>query len=135
MAYIEWSEKYSVKVPSLDEEHKRLFQMIDGFYSALKDGGHGEAMERLLEGLVEYVSVHFKHEEALMARSGFDGLAAQEAAHRAFAQKVLDVQKRFREGKLVLSYEITRFLKNWLTEHILQADTAYADSLVSAGIR
>jgi hemerythrin len=96
MAYIEWNEKYSVRVPSLDEQHKKLFEMINKFYATL---------------------------------------AAQKTAHAAFTQKVNDVVKRLNDGKLVLSVEITAFLKNWLTEHILQSDGKYADCLVTGGAR
>jgi hemerythrin len=133
MAYIEWDEKYSVQISSLDEQHKKLFDMINDFYAALNKKGQDDTLQSLLDGLLKYTAIHFTHEEALMKRSRYPGLAAQQAAHAAFIKKVLDAQKRHEEGKLVLSVEITGFLKSWLTEHILLSDGKYADCLTRAG--
>jgi hemerythrin-like metal-binding protein len=133
MAYIDWDEKYSVQIQSLDVQHKMLFDMINGFYAALKDKSRDDTLQALLDGLLKYTAVHFTHEEALMKRGNYPGLAVQQAAHAAFVQKVKDVQKKHTEGKLVLSVEITGFLKSWLTEHILSSDSGYADCLSAAG--
>jgi hemerythrin len=133
MAYIEWNEKYSVNIGSIDEQHKKLFEMINGFYTALNEKGADDTLKTLVRGLVTYTTVHFSHEEALMKRGGYAGLPAQQAAHAAFIRKVGDVQKRHAEGKLVLSIEVTGFLKTWLTEHILGSDSKFADCLSRAG--
>jgi hemerythrin len=133
MAYIEWNDTYSVKIGSLDEQHKRLFEMLNGFYDALNVKGADDTLKTLVAGLLRYTTVHFSHEEALMKKNGYPGLAAQQAAHAAFIRKVGDVQKRHAEGKLVLSVEITGFLKTWLSEHILGSDSKYMDCLTRAG--
>jgi hemerythrin-like metal-binding protein len=134
MAYVEWNEKYSVKVQSIDEQHKKLFEMINGFYIALKDTAPEAALQALLDSLLEYTVFHFKHEEGLMQRCAYPGLEAQQAAHVAFTQKVGDVLSRHKDGRLVLSVEITGFLKSWLTEHILQSDSKYVPALIAGGV-
>ena len=135
MAYIEWNEKFSVQVKEMDDQHKKLFDLINGFYDALTAHQAKEGLGRLLDGLLEYTIFHFAHEERLMRRFRYEGQEAQEAAHRAFTQKVADVRTRFTEGKLVLSLEITGFLKSWLTEHIMASDRKYAECFMANAMK
>jgi hemerythrin len=133
LAYVEWDEKYSVRIKSIDDQHKKLFELINGFYGALKDKGQDDSLKALLAGLVRYIEIHFAAEEDLMHRASYAGLLAQVAAHAAFTEKVRDMQRRHAEGKLVLSVEITGFLKKWLTEHILASDLQYVDCMIRVG--
>ena len=135
MAYFEWDEKYSVKVPTVDNEHKKLFELINGFYAAIANKGANSALLELVEGLRAYTVYHFTHEEKMMQQARYGGLATQQAAHKSFVDKVTDIQKRIQDGKLVVSMEMTSFLKSWLTEHILKLDTKYSESMMAASIR
>lgn len=135
MAYVEWDEKYSVRIPSVDSEHKKLFEMVNVFYATIADKGANAALGELVEGLRSYTVYHFKHEETMMQQARYAGLAAHTAEHKAFVDKVTDIQKRLKEGKLVVSMEMTSFLRSWLTEHILKQDTKYTESLLAASIR
>ena len=135
MAYFEWDERYSVKVPTVDNEHKKLFELINAFYAAIAEKGADGALAELLEGLHAYSVYHFKHEETLMQQARYAGLATQVAAHKGFVDKVTDIQARLKAGKLVVSMEMTSFLKTWLTEHILKLDTKYSESLLAASAR
>ena len=71
----------------------------------------------------------------MMQQARYDGLATQQAAHKSFVDKVTDIQRRLKDGKLVVSMEMTGFLKSWLTEHILKLDTKYSESMAAASIR
>jgi len=131
MPVVTWDEKYSVKVPEIDAQHKRLFDMINAFYEAVAARQTDEGMRKIIFGLVQYTEFHFQYEERLMERFRYPGLDAQRAAHGAFVQKITGFQARFAEGKLLLSVEVTNFLKSWLVEHILASDMKYVDCLTS----
>ncbi|HET6450250.1 MAG TPA: bacteriohemerythrin [Spirochaetia bacterium] len=132
MAFVEWKEEYSVLVPEMDNEHKRLFALINEFHDAIKDGKPNEAVGQTIDGLLDYTITHFAHEEKLMRQRAYKGLEEQERFHRAFTDKVKDYQARFQAGKLVLSFEVGTFMRNWLTEHIKQVDKRYSDVLAPA---
>jgi hemerythrin-like metal-binding protein len=129
MSVVTWEEKYSVKVPEIDAQHKRLFDMINAFYEAIADKQAHEGMKKIIHGLIQYTEFHIQYEERLMERYRYAGLDDQRAAHRAFVQKVTGFQNRFSEGKLLLTVEVTNFLKNWLVEHILASDMKYVEAL------
>ena len=65
MSLIKWEEKYSVGVESMDNQHKKLVQMINDIFDELRGGATHESLLKIIEGLVEYTQVHFKAEEAV----------------------------------------------------------------------
>jgi hemerythrin-like metal-binding protein len=134
VAYVEWTDQYSVGVRELDAQHQKLFGLINEFYECVKDGKLAAGTAKVIHGLAEYAVFHFGFEEKLMRRCSYAGREAQEAAHKAFADTVADYKQRFESGKLVLTVEVSSFLKRWLTEHILESDKLYAQAMSSAGI-
>jgi hemerythrin len=117
-----------------DAQHKRLFDLINEFYENVKGGQVTAGTVKLVGGLLEYTVYHFGFEENLMQKASYPGLGAQQAAHKAFIEKVADYKARSESGKLLLSVEVSNFLKAWLTEHILKSDMLYAPAMKAAGI-
>jgi hemerythrin len=66
-----------------------------------------------------------------MKKYGFQGYKAHKEEHDQFIQKVNDVEKKFSEGKMVLSVEIANFLKDWLFD----TDKQYSEYLISNGVK
>lgn len=126
-----WDERYSVKVPEIDAQHQRLFDLINAFSEAIADKQAADGMKKIVQGLIQYAEFHIQYEERLMERFKYPGLEAQRAAHNAFIRKATDLHARFVEGKLLLGAEVTNFLKNWLMEHILATDKEYVECLTS----
>lgn len=52
-----------------------------------------------------------------------------------FMEKVADIKKRFEEGSLVLSVEITNFVKEWIVNHVMDSDKKYSRCFVENGLR
>jgi hemerythrin-like metal-binding protein len=129
MPAVTWDGTYSVKVPEIDAQHKRLFDLINGFSEAIMNKQATEGMKKIIHGLIQYTEFHFQYEERLMERCRYSGLDAQRAAHRAFVQKMTGFQEGFSEGTLLLTVEVTDFLETWLAEHILALDRRYAECL------
>jgi hemerythrin len=48
---------------------------------------------------------------------------------------VLDLEDRYNNGGLVVSFEITTFLKKWLIDHIQGTDKEYSDFLIAKGVK
>jgi hemerythrin len=118
-----WTDEMSVGVAAIDEQHRRLIDMIAAFYAAIAEKTPArEALAQLLRGLVGYTHYHFTTEERLMERSGFPAASAHREQHAAFASKVGDMSERVARGQLVLSIEATLYLREWLTQHILMSD-------------
>jgi hemerythrin len=124
MALMKWDDSFSVNVKEIDQQHKNLIVMLNEFYGHVgKDAG--QAFRTLLDELVDYTQYHFSTEEKYFEEFSYHEAANHTEEHRKFTEKVIDVKNRLNQKRLVLSVEITTFLKDWLTHHIKESDKAY----------
>jgi len=70
-----------------------------------------------------------------MKKYGFDGYEVHKAEHDEFIAKVSEVEEKFNSGKLVLSIEVTIFLKDWLKNHVQGTDKKYSDFFIKNGVK
>jgi hemerythrin len=125
MALFDWDDKYSINVKSMDEQHLKIVELINDLYRALLSSKPRDVMGNILERMIDYAVTHFQDEEELMKQQGFPWLNSHRVEHEAFVEKVLDYQKQFGLGTLVLSTEIVNYLKDWLAGHIMGEDKSY----------
>ena len=135
MSLIEWNDSLSVKIDSIDEQHKVLVDMINDFYTHIVDKSNKELMADLLAKMKDYTVYHFAYEEKLFEEHGFTDSEMHKEEHQTFIDKVEDLEKRYNQGQIVLSLEITNFLKNWLTNHIQGTDMEYSEFMVAKGVK
>lgn len=114
-----------IGVAEIDDEHKRLFELIGEVDDAVKTGMDSitTAMS-LLNELKQYAITHFAHEEAYMASIRDPELLRQQKEHRAFVDKVNSY--RFSditdETAKEMILELLEYLSKWLMGHILGSD-------------
>ena len=130
----EWRNEFSVKIGSVDAQHKILFGLAEELYTAMKTGRGKLVLAHILDRLVQYTKTHFAHEERLMQLHGYPELAAHKAQHDALTDQVLQFQADFAQGRIAMSTELFTFLKNWLEQHILGSDQRYSPFLRSKAV-
>lgn len=134
MAVIEWSDSMSVKIPSIDEQHKKLVKMVCDLSEAVEGGNSKKMLGRVLGGLAHYTIQHFAFEEQLFEEFQYTEKDAHQKEHKALLQKVNTlIQKHTQEENYVLGEEVITFLKEWLTLHIMGSDMKYSEFLVAQG--
>lgn len=125
MALITWSDSLSVKVKQFDDQHKKLVDMVNQLFDAMKTGKGNQVMADILKQLIAYTQTHFAAEERLMKQYGYPDFEAHKKEHNALVMQVLDLQKQFQEGKAVLTQNVMTFLRDWLSKHIQGDDKKY----------
>lgn len=125
MALITWSDSLSVKVKQFDDQHKKLVDMVNQLFDAMKTGKGNQVMGDILKQLIAYTQTHFAAEERLMKQYGYPDFEAHKKEHNALVMQVLDLQKQFQEGKAVLTQSVMTFLRDWLSKHIQGDDKKY----------
>lgn len=136
MAFMLWSDRLSVGVPSLDRDHKKLVEMINTLSDAMQTGHSKHAVGEILDQLVAYTAEHFHREEEYFARTSYPDTAAHKSQHDAFKRKVQAEREKFASGAtLTLSIEVLNLLRDWITQHILGSDQKYSRRLAGHGIR
>lgn len=122
---IRWTTEFSVDVPELDKEHQFLFTALNDFYEGLRLGAPKENLSKLIDNLISYTQMHFAHEERILLLAGYSGLTNHKKEHQEFIERAIEFQKKFNDGKLLVSLEVTGFIKDWILNHILNEDTKY----------
>ncbi len=135
MALITWSSKYSVGIPSIDEQHKKLVEIINELNDAIKSGKSKEVLNHVLTSLVDYTKVHFKYEEELFNKFGYQDKLKHKMVHDKLTKQVVDFYNNYQKGKASISIDLMSFLSKWLVDHIMGEDQKYSDFLKNNGVR
>lgn len=119
MITVEWNEKLSTGVQSIDEDHKKLFDLLNtlikGWFSGLDD----QTLLNTLTALKDYTSYHFSREEEMLARMNSPSLDTQHREHQGFIARINELEQK---GLAAFGGEVLILLVDWLTHHILETD-------------
>jgi hemerythrin-like metal-binding protein len=61
----------------------------------------------------------------MMKNAGYEGLEQHINEHSSYIDKVRDLRERYEQGRLILSLEVTNFIKDWIRNHIMITDQKY----------
>ena len=128
MPEIKWSEQFSVGVRVLDEQHKRIIEMIN----AIQGRSDAGTMFDIVMRMFNYVPDHFKTEENLMRKCGYSELDQQIRQHKEFLVKATDFAGR-NFDKPGACAQVASYLREWLVHHILEEDMKYKPFLSPHG--
>lgn len=125
----EWSPEILVGLPNIDAQHRQLFDLAATF------AGDGDQIRVLksLAMLTEYVKVHLREEEQMMAACGYPGLEAHRQLHAEFRRMLFTLLENAKRMTLDEIADEVKFLINgWFYNHILVADFDYVPSVKAA---
>lgn len=134
MAAIAWNDSLSVKIKSIDDQHKKLIDMINDFYDNISKHSNNELIINLVNGMKNYTVMHFSMEERYMVQYKYPYYEQHKKEHEHFIAKVNELEEKLKKGRIIVSFEITSFLKDWLKHHIQTVDKQYSDFFIKHGI-
>jgi hemerythrin len=121
-----WSGEMTVGEGTLDAEHREVIRLINVLDAVAPNGSRAD-VETALANLATFVVKHFHDEESFMTRHRYSRIALHQELHDDFTAKVQSFLQRLQvEDHTRLVREILDFLVFWWTDHILEADKAYA---------
>jgi methyl-accepting chemotaxis protein len=122
---IKWDDSIRVGIDTIDRQHHRLVDMVNGLYNAMRKRAAKTVVGPILEELARYTVEHFQTEEKLMEAAGYAELERHRQAHERLVEKVLDFKGRFDKGSATLTLDLMSFLSDWLVNHIKGVDRKY----------
>jgi len=134
MALFEWREEYSVNVDEIDQQHKKLIQMINDLHTAMKEKKAKDVIEDVLKRMESYVEEHFNTEEKYFDKFDYPEAEEHIQEHDQFVEKVEEFIEDYMDGKMMLSMKLINFLKDWLTNHIKGTDQKYSEFFNEHGL-
>lgn len=126
MAYLTWSDDLAVGNTFIDNDHKKLIEMVDRLHELMHEGKGKDVIHKVLRNLISYTQEHFRREEDLMRNIRFPGFLEHKEEHEKLVAQVIDLQTKFESGTATLSIQVLHFLRDWLINHIGKSDMALA---------
>jgi len=112
----------SVGIDEIDDDHRILVDLFNILNHSVKDGDAPDYLEAVLEELINCTVWHFSHEERLMLKYDYVGMAGHKTEHQELIESAKELQQKILEADKPVADEELEFLERWLTAHILTAD-------------
>jgi hemerythrin len=144
MACAQWNDDYSLGIKAIDDQHKKLFGMINKLCSTLAEEGNPRSFmgkgaqknvtEEILGEMTEYASSHFFLEENFFEEFKYEKKQEHMAQHELFRLKINSLKEDLQKGKESVALDTLAFLSNWFVEHILHYDREYVECFHKHGL-
>lgn len=132
---IEWKEEYSVGVKKIDEQHKKMLNLISELKELLYEVDNTNEMRDLIQELIDYGRYHFATEESYFEQTNYPKKLTHQAYHGDYNEKISEFQQKYSKEKTVkIAFEIADFLEEWWINHIRYEDMKYMDWFKEHGI-
>jgi len=135
MPLFTWNDSYSVGVMDIDAQHKRLVELVNELHDAMSLGKGRDTVGKTLDGLIDYTRTHFAFEEKLMAVHTYPAAAQHKIEHESLTRQVVELQGKFLTGQATVTLTVMKFLKDWLSNHILSVDKKFGAYLNTQGVK
>jgi hemerythrin len=136
MAFMEWTNSYSIGVAVFDDEHKKLIAIINDLHAAIEAGVDENCLKAVSDRIIEYAIMHFRHEEMYFNDWAYPHAEEHTAIHDAMKQRAFGYRNRIGEkDSSALAGEMLEFLRQWLAQHIMNEDRKYGEFLYDKGLR
>ena len=123
--FVEWSNELSVGIEEIDTQHQVLVDLLNQIHEAIQQRHGAEVTQDIVLKLDEYTRVHFAVEESLMRISAYPDFSAHKGQHAEFVAQVQDLRQKIKTENAPISFELLRFLRNWLLSHIDESDKRF----------
>lgn len=125
-----WSEQLATGFADIDEQHRRLIDILDRLASRCADGGvmAPAELETVVADLADYAREHFDAEVQLMLDSRCDLRHVQMHVreHENFIRHISLVREALEESRDDEGSELARYLGEWFARHIVGSDLSMA---------
>jgi len=126
MDEIKWTPELSVGVNEIDEQHQKLYAIIDELVRAQSAVLEKSAVLAIITQLVDYSDYHFRTEDNYMIENSYPLFLSHRKEHLAYIKKMGTLIDDLENKGTTLTDDILVFLCNWWQTHIAESDLKYA---------
>ncbi|MCI8578095.1 MAG: bacteriohemerythrin [Lachnospiraceae bacterium] len=123
-----WKDEFNIGVKIIDEEHQRLFKLINRLFSLVREEHKSaRACQEGIKYFKAHAVKHFEDEETYMELIGYEDLETHRRVHKNFREDTLPALERELENSDYSHEAVIHFLAvcaGWLIGHTLTEDRA-----------
>jgi len=122
-----WHESFSVGVRMIDDQHQKLFALINELIVALNTQQQEEVFQRTLDAVLDYTKMHFKTEEELFKIHPH--FKEHRSIHCQFVENIKKLAIDYNGDANESFQKLLGDLIAWLQNHILKTDISFFSEL------
>ena len=127
---MEWTQDMAVGIPTIDAQHRELFERINKLLLAIKEHRCKSEIDGTF--LDDYAVFHFGEEEKRMAEAAYDGLADHKKHHAAYLRNIAELKEQAALPRVSgMSYELSvtanQIIVDWIVDHIMKIDKKFGE--------
>jgi len=121
---IAWKDEFSTGIPAVDDQHRRLFQMLNDLEHQLRRGEATGKMMEIVHGLAQYATEHFSFEESCMQQCACPVASVNKMAHKRFGRMVDNTLREVGSQPPPRQFfeNLHREVEDWIRNHICTID-------------
>lgn len=133
--FIEWNtERNSIGIPTIDNQHRELFVITNQLHDLLEKDQYQEEAIKIMKRLYAYTNYHFASEEGLLKEYSYPDFPDHQNIHKTFTNKIKESLDGIRKKRNFPLAPLQDFLVEWILKHIQVEDVKYADFFKKSAI-
>jgi hemerythrin len=133
MGLIKWDTSLSVNVEEIDNQHKKLLEILNKLYENIKNKNSDNILKETLEELTKFTNYHFKTEEKYFDEFNYKLKDQHKKEHKKFIKKIKDFKEEYGDNT-TLDLEIVSFLISWIKDHMGITDQKFTKCFNENGL-
>ena len=129
MAYFEWNSRLETGIAIIDEQHRKLIDLVNDLHEAMRNRKAKDVIAHILQELGDYTHYHFSVEEKAFAQREYPNREEHERLHADLIAQLKALMEKYARGELAISIDVLDFLTQWVTNHIMKEDMKYVPYL------
>jgi hemerythrin len=118
---IAWDNNYKIGIDAIDQQHKKLFVLVNKLYDLEDEGDFKQELKQILYDFSDYMKTHFKDEEAYMESIGYPALSEHKKYHENIIETLAELIRT--PAKIgIIKTKMKVIAKKALVEHITKED-------------
>ncbi|MBF0461560.1 MAG: hypothetical protein HQL87_09205 [Magnetococcales bacterium] len=119
---VEWQETWCIGVPEVDQDHQKLFTLLNLFHEAVRVPAKAGRRSDAVRELLRHAREQFAREERLLERSGDPQWQGHRVQHLKFVEQADQFARHMEGGSYTLLLDFSIFVKNWFLFHVARWD-------------
>jgi hemerythrin len=114
-------------VDEMDQEHRHLVGIMNRLFDQNKANSSKSEILTVINELLEFVTLHFEHEEAYMEKINFPSLPNHKGVHQRLLAQLKQHKTDYETSSSnIVNEKFFDFLTLWLSAHIQHIDMQYS---------